>query len=88
MLTYQLQTRIIRFKGEDGPLTFPNRVEIELRLGPATAFGTEASPSRTVVRARAAGVKINANTGRWLALSDLHWKHSTLHANGRTPRCH
>lgn len=69
MLTYQLHTRV--FKIEDGgAFTFPNTVVLELKLEPGTAFGTDDAPSRTLVRARAATIKINANTGRWFARSN------------------
>jgi len=64
MLTYQLQAR--RFVIEnDIPFQFPNPTVIELKLGPPTAFGTDSSPSRTVVRAHPATLSFNANTGRW-----------------------
>jgi len=69
VLTYQLQSRA--FKLEEGTgFAFPGYAEIELKLAPATAFGTDTSPGRTVVRARKASVVINANTGRWQAKSD------------------
>jgi hypothetical protein len=69
MLTYQLQSRVFKIEEGEG-FTFPDKAEIELKLGPATAFGTDVSPSRTVVRARAFRLTINANTGRWLGKSD------------------
>lgn len=68
MLTHQLHTRIFNIKNNER-LTFPNDVEIEIKFSPATTFGADSSPSRTLVRARTAGVTINANTGRWLAQS-------------------
>lgn len=69
MLTYQLHTRILKIENKEN-LTFPNEVELEVKLSPSTAFGTDSSPSRTLVRSRAAGIHINANTGRWLVQSN------------------
>lgn len=68
MLTYKLHTRIFRI--EDGEqFVFPNKCQLELKLGPGTTFGTEDAPSRTLIRAREATVLINSNTGRWTAQS-------------------
>lgn len=69
MLTYQLHSRIFKIENNE-KFTFPNNVEIEFKLSPPTSFGTDNSPSRTLVKARAAKVIINANTGRWLATSN------------------
>ena len=69
MLTYQLQSRIFQIESDD-QFSFPNVAEVELKLGPATTFGTDSSLSRTLVRAHRATIIINANTGRWLAKSD------------------
>ena len=68
MLTYQLQTRIFKIE-EGGRFKFPNKVLLEVKFAPGTSFGTDAAPSRTLVRAREATVIINSNTGRWLAQS-------------------
>ncbi|WP_454063631.1 hypothetical protein [Candidatus Nitrospira salsa] len=68
MLTYQVQTRILKIEGS-GNLTFPNRCNIELKLGPGSAFGTEDKFSRTLVRARETKVWIDSNTGRWVGQS-------------------
>jgi hypothetical protein len=68
MLTYQLHTRIFQIE-EGGPFIFPGKVTLEVQYGPATSFGSDDAPSRTLVRAREASVVINANTGRWLAQS-------------------
>jgi hypothetical protein len=68
MLTYQLHTRILKIEGGNG-FTFPNAVSLFLKLGPGTAFGADNVPSRTIVKARAASLTINANTGRWLGQS-------------------
>lgn len=69
MLTYQLHTRVFRIE-EGSKFNFPNKGVIELKLGPPTAFGTDDSPSRTVIKDRAATVTINANTGRCLAKAE------------------
>ena len=68
MLTYQLHTRIFQIENNE-KFSFPNEVQIEIKLSPPTAFGKANSPSRTLVKGRAAKLTINANTGRWLALS-------------------
>lgn len=68
MLTYQLHTRIFQIENNE-KFSFPNEVQIEIKLSPPSAFGTANSPSRTLVKARAAQLTINANTGRWMALS-------------------
>jgi hypothetical protein len=68
MLTYQLHTRVFQIEN-GGALHFPNRAVLQVKLGPGTAFGTEDRLSRTLVRAREATVRLNANTGRWLAQS-------------------
>lgn len=68
MLTYQLQARVFHIE-EGGPFQFPNNTILEIKFMPGSAFGTDASPSRTLVRAREATVDIDANTGRWLGLS-------------------
>jgi hypothetical protein len=68
MITYQLHTRIFQIE-DGGQFVFPNKCQLELKLGPGTTFGTEDAPSRTLVRAREATVLINSNTGRWIAQS-------------------
>ena len=50
MLTYQLHSRIFNIENNEN-LSFPNDVEIELKLSPPTSFGTDSSPSRTLVKA-------------------------------------
>lgn len=69
MLTYQLHSRIFQIENNER-FSFPNDVEIEIKLSPPTAFGTDDSPSRTLVKARAAKLTMNANTGKWFALSN------------------
>lgn len=63
MLTYQLQDRVFRVE-DDGPLEFPNQVEIEMKLGPPEAFGTSDGFSRLVIFGRKARLLWNSNTGR------------------------
>lgn len=63
MLTYQLQDRVFRLQG-DADFTFPNRVRIEVKLGPAHLFGVGKSPGRMIVRGTGATSVFNANTGR------------------------
>lgn len=63
MLTYQLHTRC--FRGDGSRLKFPNRANLEIRLAPATAFGTKDDYSRTAVRARKGHLLFNANNGQW-----------------------
>ena len=68
MLTYQLHTRI--YRTEDGrPFNFPARAILEIKFAPGTAFGTEDNRSRTIVKAHAATVSVDSNTGRWFAQS-------------------
>ncbi|MEW5757439.1 MAG: hypothetical protein AB1810_14175 [Pseudomonadota bacterium] len=69
MLTYQLHTRILVVpSGKE--LSFPNRCMLNLKLAPATAFGTENDYGRTLVKAHAASVLMNANNGKWQAKSN------------------
>jgi hypothetical protein len=68
MLTYHLQTRALVIpSGKE--LIFPNKVHVKVTMSPRVAFGTEDVPSRTLVRAHAASILLNANTGRWVGQS-------------------
>ncbi len=69
MLTYQLQTHTFRLEN-DNNLSFPNNVELKIKFAPPSAFRTESSPSRTLVKGRKALITINANTGRVVAQSN------------------
>jgi hypothetical protein len=63
VLTYQVRPRIFRHKpGEQ--LTFPAQCELCFHFQPHQPFGTEASGGRTTVRAVAAAMLFNANTGK------------------------
>lgn len=64
MLTYQLQDRV--FHVTEGEATFPNRVQIEVRLAPAHVFGAADSPGRFMVKGREHGIEYNGNVGRLL----------------------
>jgi len=68
MLTYQLHTRIFQIE-DGGHFEFPNKVILQVKFSPGTAFGTQDRLSRTLVRAHKATLMINANTGRCLAQS-------------------
>lgn len=50
-------------------MLFPNRVSIKLKLSPGIAFGTEDGGGRTIIKARAATVTMNANNGKWVVRS-------------------
>lgn len=69
MLTYQVRPRIYRH-ADGASLVFPNDAEVDFFLGPLQPFGSEAGGGRTAVRAHAAKVIFNANTGR-------HWIESS-----------
>jgi hypothetical protein len=62
MLTYQLQPRTIRFRGD--PPVFPSPATVELVLKPAQLFGGVEGPSRILVLGSDRHLEFNANTGR------------------------
>src|SRR3954471_2222164 len=62
MFTYQLQRRLIHLQG--GNSTFPNKLKIEIRLGPPEVFGTSDKPSRTFLYGSATEFLLDGNTGR------------------------
>lgn len=63
MLTYQLQNRVLKILNNI-PIRLPNRVEIQAKLAPPTAFGTSNEPSRTCMQSRPGRMFFDANTGR------------------------
>ncbi|MEJ1400184.1 MAG: hypothetical protein RPU41_05590 [Candidatus Sedimenticola sp. (ex Thyasira tokunagai)] len=63
MLTYQIRPRV--FKLEEGSkLTFPSVGVVTFVFGPLQPFGVEAGGGRTAVKAAAAQVLFNADTGQ------------------------
>jgi hypothetical protein len=62
MLTYQVRPRVFRI-AEGQNLPFPADGEVRFYLAPLQPFGLEAGGGRTAVRAVAASVLFNANTG-------------------------
>lgn len=62
MLTYQVRPRVLSFRGGKVP-EFPADGEINFHFQPLQPFGEAADGGRTAVRAVAASVLINANTG-------------------------
>ena len=69
MLTYQLQDRIFRILNAE-TLSFPNKLKLEIRLGPPELFGMSDRRSRTVVFGGQAAIIYDANTGRMLVQSE------------------
>jgi hypothetical protein len=68
VLTYQIRPRIFRHRpGEE--LAFPAQCELCFHFQPAQPFGTEPGAGRTLVRAVAASIRFNANTGQHFAES-------------------
>jgi len=62
MLTYQIRPRVLRLEGAE-ELRFPADGKVNFIFGPLQPFGIEASGGRTAIRAAAASVLFNANTG-------------------------
>ena len=62
MLTYQVRPRAFRCK-EGERLSFPANAEINFHFQPRQPFGMEPGNGRTAIRAIAASVLFNANTG-------------------------
>jgi hypothetical protein len=62
MLTYRVRKRVFRVKGEQRP-EFPAHFDVTFEMAPGQPFGTEAGGGKTAVRAVAAMVQFNANTG-------------------------
>jgi hypothetical protein len=90
MFTYQIRPRV--FKLEEGTtLSFPNKGAVNFVFGPLQPFGVEAGGGRTAVKAVAASVLFNANTGQHaieskepLSPLDVHLNepNRTVHLNG------
>lgn len=62
MFTYQVRPRTFRHEPEK-PLVFPAQSEVRFHFQPLQPFGVEAGGGRTAVRAVAASVLFNANSG-------------------------
>jgi hypothetical protein len=62
MLTYQVRPRVFRIEKEKS-FAFPSEGEARFVFAPLQPFGVEAGNGRTAVRAVAASVLFNANTG-------------------------
>jgi hypothetical protein len=61
MLTYQLQRRVYR---SDGPLSFPNDVEIEISLEPSELFGVGNKLTTITVPGHETKISFNPHTGK------------------------
>lgn len=62
MLTYQVRPRVFRLDASDSP-SFPSEGAVCFTFGPLQPFGMEPGGRKTAVRAVAASVLFNANTG-------------------------
>lgn len=62
MLTYQVRKRVLRHDPE-AELTFPADCLVEIMLRPSEPFGERGDGGRTVVKAKAASLLFDANTG-------------------------
>lgn len=91
MLTYQLQPRQIKFRGEAPP--FPSEAVVELTLEPGHLFGGSEGPSRVLVLGSDRRIEFNANTGRFSSTSKpplapvdvkLKWKDASLSLRGNS----
>jgi hypothetical protein len=69
MLTYQLHERVFRIL-KNGPLKFPNKLKVIIKLSPPVVFGVKNDYSRLVVDKSKPQLLMNLNTGRILNISE------------------
>lgn len=69
MMMYQIHRRV--FRVPEGEIIFPNQVEINFMFLPKQPFGTGTGDGKTVLRAVAATMEMNMNTGKYFAVSEI-----------------